>query len=85
MEMSVYDVEEAKWDEEFSAFLLRNENYKTSLLYGAKIIVISECLHKLFKSYIKNCRPFFVDKCPENKKQSYQKSSFLLRLDGSFS
>ncbi|XP_066911330.1 uncharacterized protein [Clytia hemisphaerica] len=76
MEMSLYDFNEAKWDEEFNAFILRNENYKTSILYGAKIIVLSENLHKLFKMFITRCRLFFIDKCLEKKKEDYQKKIF---------
>ena len=73
MEMSLYDFNESKWDEEFNAYILRNSNYKTSILYGDKIIVLSECLYKLFDSFIKKCRRFYVDKCVENTKQDHQK------------
>ena len=73
MEMSIYDFKQAKWDNEFNAYIMRNANYKTSLLYGDKIIVLSECLYKLFKSFIDRCRCFFEDKCVEEKLENHQK------------
>lgn len=73
MEMSIHDFKEGKWDDEFNAYILRNSNYKTSILYGDKIIVLSECLHKLFDLFIKRCRHFFVEKCVEKKKHDHQR------------
>ncbi|XP_066927978.1 uncharacterized protein [Clytia hemisphaerica] len=77
MEMSIHDFKEGKWDDEFNAYILRNSNYKTSILYGDKIIVLSECLHKLFDLFIKRCRHFFVEKCVEKKKHDHQRKIFL--------
>ena len=40
-------------------FVIRNENYKTSLIYGEKTIVFSPIMWRDLENYIKFCRPVF--------------------------
>ena len=65
LNMTLADVENALPDEKFlGAMVLRNKKYKTSMLYGDKIIVIPKDIFDLLKKYIKYVRPLLL----QNKK-----------------
>ena len=68
--MTVGDVEKAYQDESYpNAFCILSTRYKTSMLYGAKIIVVDQPLKTELEIFIKNYLPVLV-KSRESKEKS---------------
>ena len=58
IELRVADVEEAEKSEEYPGYMVfRNSLYKTSTIYGEKVIVLPDNIFKHLKFYIKYVRP----------------------------
>lgn len=55
--ITLADVANAKHDEEFNAMVISSPKYKTSMLYGKKMIVCSEPLFKQLTKYMFYLRP----------------------------
>ena len=60
--MTVQHVLDAKDDEEFEAMVIKSVKYKTSMLYGAKLMVVPKDIHQLLKMYINVLRPILTKK-----------------------
>jgi integrase len=61
--MTISDVYDAKIDEEFpNARTIRSSKYKTSLLYGTKIMVLPLDIYNLLLMYIEVLRPVLTEK-----------------------
>ena len=59
--MTISDVKNAKVDEEFpNARTIKSSKYKTSLLYGTKIMVLPLDIYNLLMTYIEFIRPFLT-------------------------
>lgn len=59
--MTLADVENASINEEYeNARSISSSNYKTSMLYGKKVLMLSEEVYQYLLSYIKYLRPLFV-------------------------
>ena len=59
--MNMKEFNEAAPESEYNAICLKSMNYKTSLLYGEKMILLPNDLHKIMKFFIKHLRPLFID------------------------
>ena len=61
MNVTIHDVEQAKKHEEIeNAYALTNTKYKTSLVYGAKIILVSRLPYMQLKIFVKLIRPVLI-------------------------
>ena len=58
--MTVKHVVEAQKDDEFEAMVIKSPKYKTSMLYGAKLMVLPLDIYKLLRMYIKTLRPILT-------------------------
>ena len=66
--ITVHDVLEAKKHEEIEhAFFFSNNKYKTSLIYGEKITVVSEDFYEQLKTFIKHIRVQLIDDKDKDK------------------
>ena len=45
---------------------MKSKNYKTSVIYGDKIIVIPEDMEAMFKMYVEQIRPYIMTKGEED-------------------
>ena len=62
MNVTIYDYNQAKRDEEIKeAYRFHNDNYKTSLIYADKLILVSESLYNEINTYITYVRPMLID------------------------
>ena len=62
MNMTIYDFQQAKSDAEIKgAYRFYNNKYKTSLVYGEKVILVSESLYDQIKTFITYVRPILTD------------------------
>ena len=62
MNMTIYDFQQANSDAEINgAYRFYNNKYKTSLVYGEKVILVSESLHDQIKTFITYVRPTLTD------------------------
>ena len=60
--MTIHDFQQAKKDNEIQgAYRFYNNKYKTSLVYGEKVILVSDTLHDQMNSYITHVRPIITD------------------------
>ena len=70
--MMVQHVSDAKKDGEFEVIMIKSEHYKTSMLYGAKLMVLPVDIYQLLEMYVKKLRPIltrnYVDKTGESQK-----------------
>ncbi|XP_066934202.1 uncharacterized protein [Clytia hemisphaerica] len=65
--LSVEDVENAVREEEFDAFAIASINYKTSLLYGIKKLLLGNDLLQQLKNFIEYLRPKITINDPADK------------------
>ena len=62
MYMTIFDFQQAKIDAEIKgAYRFYNHKYKVSLVYGGKVILVSESLYDQIKTYITYVRPILTD------------------------
>ena len=62
MNITIYDFQKARQDKEIlKCKVIESKNYKTSLLYGTKVIACSEDLYRRMTLYIEHARPLMVD------------------------
>ena len=60
--MTIHDFRQAKRDNKIQgAYRSYNNKYKTSLLYGEKVILVSDSLYNQMKMYITYVRPIITD------------------------
>ena len=59
--MTVDDFNAATKESEYNAWCMTSVNYKTSLLYGEKKMLISEDMYIQFKNYLKFLRPILLE------------------------
>ena len=71
--MTLYDVENATLDTSYNAFCVRSENYKTSLLYGDKLMLFPNDIFLQLQFYIKELRPVLTD---DANKKNYERYVF---------
>ena len=70
--ITLYDVENAVKDKTVSeAYLIRNKKYKVSIIYGAKLLMLSKDTYKQLQSYIKYVRPKFITDNHRSKRDRY--------------
>ena len=66
----------AEADAEYKgAMVLRSKKYKTSMLYGTKLLLLGKDIFVYLNKYIKYCRPVILGKA--NKEDMSQKEKFL--------
>ena len=59
--MTLYDFNMATTHEDFpNAKVVKSKRYKTSMLYGTKMVVFNEALHRHTELYIKHLRPLII-------------------------
>lgn len=59
--MTLYDVYNAKRSPDYpNARIMRNPRYKTSMLYGEKILVLSDVTYRHLIAYVNTLRPLLV-------------------------
>ena len=58
--ITVKEVQAAKKHTEFEAFVFKNNKYKTSLIYGEKIILVPALTYHHIKLYLKYLRPLIL-------------------------
>ena len=76
--MTIHDVLTAKEDEEFpNARAIRSTKYKTSLLYGTKIMVVPNDVYKLLVFYIKVLRPVLTQRYKDEDEALRKFACFL--------
>ena len=63
------------------AHVLKNDKYKTSMLYGAKIILLSETHLQQIKLYIQNLRPFITNDYKKHASQRFLFTSSRFSTD----
>ena len=62
MNVTIHDFEQAKKHEEIeNAYTFTSTKYKTSLVYGAKIILVSRAVYMQLKIYVKMIRPILIE------------------------
>lgn len=60
--MTIHDFQQAKKDNEIQgAYRFYINKYKTSLVYGEKVILVSDTLYDQMNSYITHVRPIITD------------------------
>ena len=66
------DFDNGTFDENYGGFRFKSENYKTSIIYGAKIILCGKDTHAQLRTYINVIRPYIITKggtLPEEPKK----------------
>ena len=72
MNMTVHDFYQAKLDPEIKdAYRFYNAKYKTSLVYGDKVIIVSRSLYDDLKAFITYARPVLTDNKFRSNKLRY--------------
>ena len=72
MNVMVYDFENAKKHEEIQgSYTFSNTKYKTSLIYGTKIILVSTAVYNQLKLFIKLIRPILINDESKSSKLRY--------------
>lgn len=77
MNMTTYNFQQANIDAEIrEAYRFHNSKYKTSIVYGDKVILFWESLNDQIKTFITYVRPILAD----DKFRSANSDIYLLRL-----
>ena len=72
MHMTIFDFQQAKIDAEIKgAYRFYNHKYKTSLVYGEKVTLVSKSLYDQIKTFITYVRPILTDDKFRNAKLRY--------------
>ena len=72
MSVTLYDVDNATKDKTLrEAYLIKNKKYKVSIIYGAKILLLSKDIYDQLQLYIKYIRPKFITDENRAKKERY--------------
>ena len=58
-------------DKEYNSKVMKNANYKTSLIYGGKLIVLNKDIHTLLKQYIDYYRPKIIEDAIEDDNKRF--------------
>ena len=58
-------------DKEYKSKVMKNANYKTSLIYGGKLIVLNKDIHTLLKQYIDYYRPKIIEDAIEDDNKRF--------------
>lgn len=74
--ITLADVANAKHDEEFNAMVISSSKYKTSMLYGKKMIVCSQPLYKQLTKFMIYFRPKLANENDSNIRQE-ERALFL--------
>lgn len=79
--MTLHDVKQATTDDEYvNARIIRSTRYKTSMLYGVKILALYEATYNHLMTYVSTLRPLLVN--DEDRKDEFRflfHSSSLLK------
>ena len=61
MYITLCDVDNATKDKTLGeAYLIKNKKYKVSIIYGAKVLLLSKDIYHQLQLYIKYIRPMFI-------------------------
>ena len=72
MNITLHDINKIRKHEEIGdAYVLVNEEYKVSIIYGAKIILLDNILYQQMKQYIETYRPLVIEESKLHDMKGY--------------